>query len=59
CAQRGLDPVRTYAELTARYPAPRLHRPDNLDTRRARCFSEAELKALETAGPEVLADLRE
>lgn len=59
CAQRGLDPVRTYAELTTRYQAPRLKRPFNLDARRAAGFSEAELHALQTVNPEVGADLRE
>ncbi|EGI78027.1 DUF455 family protein, partial [Hylemonella gracilis] len=50
CAQRGLDPVRTYAELTTRYQAPRLKRPFNLDARRAAGFSEAELDALQATG---------
>jgi len=47
CAQRGLDPVRTYAELTVRYEAPKLKKPFNLDARRAAGFSEAELAALQ------------
>ena len=47
CAQRSLDPVATYAELTARYQAPRLKRPFNLDARRAAGFSDAELSALQ------------
>ena len=45
CAQRGLDPVATYAELTVRYEAPKLKRPFNLDARRAAGFSDAELTA--------------
>lgn len=48
CSQRGLDPVRTYAELTVRYEAPRLKAPFNLEARRAAGFSEAELSALQT-----------
>jgi uncharacterized ferritin-like protein (DUF455 family) len=47
CAQRGLDPVATYAELTAKYQAPRLKKPFNLDARRAAGFSDAELIALQ------------
>ena len=47
CAQRGLDPVRTYAELTVRYEAPKLKKPFNLDARRAAGFSDAELIALQ------------
>ncbi len=46
CAQRGLDPVSTDAELAARYQAPRLRGPFNLDARRAAGFDEAELQAL-------------
>lgn len=47
CAERGLDPIRTYAELTVRYEAPKLKRPFNLDARRAAGFSDAELSALQ------------
>ncbi len=47
CAQRGLDPVRTYAELTVKYEAPKLKKPFNLDARRAAGFSDAELIALQ------------
>ncbi len=50
CDQRGLDPVSTYAELAARYQAPRLRGPFNLEARRAAGFDEAELEALQ-AGP--------
>jgi uncharacterized ferritin-like protein (DUF455 family) len=50
CAQRGLDPLSTYAVLTARYQAPRLKKPFNLDARRAAGFSDAELQALEASG---------
>ena len=49
CAQRQLDPVQTYAELTQRYDAPRLRGPFNLSARRAAGFSEAELAALSQA----------
>lgn len=47
CAQRGLEPVATYAALTVKYQAPRLKKPFNLDARRAAGFSEAELSALQ------------
>lgn len=46
CAQRGLDPVATYADLTIHYRVPRLRGPFNLDARRAAGFSAAELDAL-------------
>jgi uncharacterized ferritin-like protein (DUF455 family) len=49
CAQRGLDPVSTYAELAARYQAPKLRAPFNLEARRAAGFDEAELAALQQA----------
>jgi uncharacterized ferritin-like protein (DUF455 family) len=47
CAQRGIDPVATYAELTVRYEAPKLKKPFNLDARRAAGFTDAELSALQ------------
>jgi uncharacterized ferritin-like protein (DUF455 family) len=46
CAERGLDPLRTYAELIARYDAPKLRPPFNLAARRLAGFEEAELDAL-------------
>jgi uncharacterized ferritin-like protein (DUF455 family) len=46
CAQRGLDPVGTYAELTQKYEAPKLKGPFNLAARRAAGFNDAELAAL-------------
>jgi uncharacterized ferritin-like protein (DUF455 family) len=46
CEQRGLDPVGIYAELAARYEAPRLKGPFNLSARRAAGFDEAELALL-------------
>lgn len=46
CAQRGIDPVRTYAELTLKYEAPKLKGPFNLAARRAAGFNDAELAAL-------------
>ena len=46
CAQRGLDPIATYAELAARHGAPRLRGPFNLEARRAAGFSEEELLRL-------------
>jgi len=46
CAERGLNPLRTYAELAVRYAAPILKGPFNLPARRAAGFTEAELGAL-------------
>jgi uncharacterized ferritin-like protein (DUF455 family) len=46
CTARGLEPVATYAELAARYKAPALRGPFNLEARRAAGFSEQELAAL-------------
>lgn len=53
CAQRGLEPVATYALLARQYEAPRLKGPLNLDARRRAGFDEAEmalLKGSETLG---------
>ncbi|MFH2134870.1 MAG: ferritin-like domain-containing protein [Pseudomonadota bacterium] len=48
CAQRGMDPLETYAGLfAAHHPSP-LRGPFNLEARRAAGFSEAELQALMT-----------
>lgn len=47
CEERGLDLLSTYAELAARFSAPRLKGPFNLDARRAAGFDEDELYALE------------
>lgn len=47
CAQGGLDPTITYAELALRYGAPRLKGPFNLPARRAAGFTEPELLALQ------------
>lgn len=49
CDERGLDPLPTYAGLAARYQAPRLRAPFNLEARRAAGFDEAELLALQGA----------
>jgi len=46
CAERGLEPVATYAELARTYNAPRLRGPFNLEARRAAGFSEQELLSL-------------
>lgn len=46
CAQRGLEPIATYAQLAKQYAAPMLRGPFNLEARRAAGFSEAELAAL-------------
>jgi len=49
CAQRGLDPVATYAQLAQQYGAPKLRGPFNLDARRAAGFDEDELAWLEAS----------
>lgn len=46
CAERGLDPIRTYAELIAQYDAPKLRPPFNMAARRLAGFEEAELNSL-------------
>jgi len=46
CAGRGLDPIAAYADLAARYRAPQLHGPFNLEARRAAGFTAEELAAL-------------
>jgi uncharacterized ferritin-like protein (DUF455 family) len=43
CAQRGLEPVATYALLAKQYDAPRIKGPLNLDARRQAGFDEVEL----------------
>ena len=47
CAQRGLEPMATYAELTLRHGAPVLRPPFNLEARAAAGFSAAEIDALQ------------
>jgi uncharacterized ferritin-like protein (DUF455 family) len=49
CAQRGLDPIVTSAQLADRYQAPKLRGPFNFEARRAAGFDEAELAALRGA----------
>ncbi|MBS0446237.1 MAG: ferritin-like domain-containing protein [Proteobacteria bacterium] len=49
CAQRGLDPVATYAVLAERHGAPRPRGPFNLAARRAAGFSDEELATLDDA----------
>ena len=46
CAQRGLEPVATYALLARQYEAPRLKGPLNLEARRRAGFDDAELALL-------------
>jgi len=46
CAQRGLAPVVTYAQLVQTYQGAPLRGPYNLEARRAAGFSEVELQAL-------------
>ena len=47
CAQRGLDPVSLYPQLTRQYEAPRLRPPFNHAARKAAGFSDAELAYLD------------
>ncbi|MEI6413952.1 MAG: ferritin-like domain-containing protein [Pseudomonadota bacterium] len=47
CAERGLEPLATYAKLASQYRAPRLRGPFNLEARRAAGFSEEALRALQ------------
>lgn len=46
CAERGLDPIATYAELAVRYRAPKLRGPFNREARLAAGFEAAEIDAL-------------
>ena len=46
CAQRGLDPITTYALLAERHQAPRVRGPFNLEARRAAGFTDEEMQAL-------------
>jgi uncharacterized ferritin-like protein (DUF455 family) len=46
CESRGLDPIATYAELIARYDAPKLRPPFNMAARRRAGFDDAELAVL-------------
>lgn len=43
CAQRGLEPVATYAALAQKYDAPRMRGPFNMEARLAAGFSPEEL----------------
>lgn len=47
CAQRGSDPIVTYAVLSEKYKAPKLRGPFNFDARRKAGFDEDELAALQ------------
>jgi uncharacterized ferritin-like protein (DUF455 family) len=47
CAERNLNPISTFDELSLKYAAPALRGPFNMAARRAAGFSEAELKLLE------------
>jgi uncharacterized ferritin-like protein (DUF455 family) len=46
CEQRGLEPIKTYANLATQYAAPTMRGPFNMEARRAAGFSEPELLAL-------------
>lgn len=46
CAQRGLEPIATYALLAAQYGAPRIKGPLNMQARRHAGFEAAELELL-------------
>ncbi|RYX88877.1 MAG: ferritin-like domain-containing protein [Comamonadaceae bacterium] len=49
CAERGLEPVATYAILSAQYRAPKLKGPLNLEARRRAGFTEDEIARLTAA----------
>jgi len=46
CEQRQLDPISTFAELSAQYKAPMLRGPFNIEARRAAGFTDEELARL-------------
>ena len=46
CAQRGLEPIATYARLAVQYGAPRIKGPLNLAARRHAGFDSTELELL-------------
>jgi uncharacterized ferritin-like protein (DUF455 family) len=46
CERDGLDPIAAYAQFAARYGAPRLKGPFNLEARRAAGFDEIEIDRL-------------
>ena len=46
CAERGLEPLATYAELAVRFEASKPRGPFNLSARRQAGFTEDELRAL-------------
>ncbi len=46
CERDGLEPVALYGVLAARYEAPRMRPPFNLDARRAAGFTDAEIAFL-------------
>ena len=46
CIERGLEPIATYAELAAKYQAPKPRGPFNIEARRAAGFTSDELLAL-------------
>ena len=50
CERAGRDPEATYPELVARYEAPRLKPPFNLEARGRAGFSAEELRALSAGG---------
>jgi uncharacterized ferritin-like protein (DUF455 family) len=50
CEREGLDPEATYPELVARYEAPRLKPPFNLEARSRAGFSAEELRVLSAGG---------
>ncbi|MDO9025140.1 ferritin-like domain-containing protein [Zwartia sp.] len=47
CNARGLDPIRTYAQLAAQYRAPKLKGPFNVEARLAAGFEPEEIAELQ------------
>ena len=51
CERAGIDAESAYPALVARYEAPRLKPPFNLEARTRAGFSDEELKALGASSP--------
>jgi len=45
CAERGMEPISTYAALARQFKAPPLRGPFNIEARKAAGFTDAELSA--------------
>jgi uncharacterized ferritin-like protein (DUF455 family) len=54
CAERNLDPVKTYAHLAQKHGAPKLIGPFNIEARRQAGFSDRELALLHEINPKTI-----